>query len=87
MEALWTSQVADRQVCVSWFKLGMSFHGFRVRDEHRSRKVSLGELAMSEGNEVLGALNRGAFHEVLRVQITSARPVAAEPRQIAALAS
>ena len=80
-------QVADRRVCVSWFTLGRWFYGFRLPDEHRSLTISLGELAMSKGGEVLGVLNRGAVHEVLRVQIISAKPVAAEPNQIAAWTS
>nr|XP_010938713.1 uncharacterized protein LOC105057717 [Elaeis guineensis]XP_029124055.1 uncharacterized protein LOC105057717 [Elaeis guineensis] len=70
-EALHRCKVSDRQVCVSWFKLGRWFYGFRLPDEHRSRKFSLGDLAMAKEEEVLAVLNRGAVHEVLRVQIKS----------------
>ncbi|THU70177.1 hypothetical protein C4D60_Mb08t22270 [Musa balbisiana] len=70
MEVLESCQVSEQQVCVSWFMLGRWFYGFRLPDEHRSRIVSLTELAMGKEGEVLGVLNRGAIHEVLRVQIT-----------------
>ncbi|XP_026662254.1 uncharacterized protein LOC113463024 isoform X2 [Phoenix dactylifera] len=70
-ESLRRCEVSDRQVCVSWFKVGRWFYGFRLPDEHRSREVSLGELAMANEEEVLAVLNRGAVHEVLRVQIKS----------------
>lgn len=73
MEALLNRQISERQVCVSWFKLGRWFYGFRLHDEQRSKRVSLGELTMGPEEEVLGVLNRGAVHEVLRVQITSAK--------------
>ncbi|URE35260.1 F-box domain containing protein [Musa troglodytarum] len=71
MEVLESCQVSEQQVCVSWFMLGRWFYGFRLPDEHRSRIVSLTELAMGKEGEVLGVLNRGAIHEVLRVQITT----------------
>ncbi|RRT42576.1 hypothetical protein B296_00036966 [Ensete ventricosum] len=70
IEVLESCQVSEQQVCVSWFMLGRWFYGFRLPDEHRSRVVSLTELAMGKEGEVLGVLNRGAIHEVLRVQIT-----------------
>uniref|UniRef100_A0A1D1YIS3 F-box domain-containing protein n=1 Tax=Anthurium amnicola TaxID=1678845 RepID=A0A1D1YIS3_9ARAE len=70
MEALQSSQISERQVCVNWFRLGRWFYGFRLPDESRSRRVSLWELATSE-EELRNILNRGAIHEVLRVQITS----------------
>lgn len=79
-QALRTCQVADRQVCVSWLKLGRWFYGFRLADEHRSRKVSLVDLVMPAGEEVLGVLNRGAVHEVFRVHITLVKPVASSER-------
>lgn len=71
VEALNACQVADRVVRVSWLKLGRWFAGFRLNDEQRSLTVSLQDLAMAQGNgqEVLSILNRGAVHEVLRVQI------------------
>lgn len=87
IEALNACQVAERQICVSWFKLGRWFYGFRLPDEHKSRKLSLVELAMAAGQEVLGVLNRGAVHEVLRVQITSVKPIAEPPSEIVASAS
>ncbi|KAJ0979733.1 hypothetical protein J5N97_015207 [Dioscorea zingiberensis] len=70
MEALQNHNIAERQVCVNWFKLGRWFYGFRLPDESRSRKVTLRELTTSKGEPILAVLNRGAVHEVLRVQIT-----------------
>ncbi|XWS39070.1 hypothetical protein CRYUN_Cryun18bG0018500 [Craigia yunnanensis] len=72
MEALQSSKISDRQVCVKWWKLGRWFYGFRMRDESHSRCVSLEDLATAEEEEVLGVLDRGAIHEVLRVQISFA---------------
>lgn len=72
-EALDSSQVSERQVCVQWWKLGRWFYGFRLRDESHSRNVSLGDLAASN-EEILGVLHRGAIHEVIRVQISPAKP-------------
>ncbi|XXG84163.1 hypothetical protein AAC387_Pa10g1741 [Persea americana] len=69
MNALSSCQISERQVCVRWWKLGRWFHGFRLRDESRSRRVSLGALAVAKENEVMAVLHRGAIHEVLRVQI------------------
>ncbi|XP_020590611.1 uncharacterized protein LOC110031615 [Phalaenopsis equestris] len=57
MEALCSSEVSERQICVRWFKLGRWFYGFRLQDEHHSRKISLGELAMGKDDEVIGVLN------------------------------
>ncbi|XP_078446978.1 uncharacterized protein LOC144715849 [Wolffia australiana] len=70
LEALQTSQISERMVCVNWFKLGRWLYGFRLPDESRSRKVTLSEFATSE-DEVRAVLNRGVIHEVLRVQITA----------------
>ncbi|KAK6130446.1 hypothetical protein DH2020_035856 [Rehmannia glutinosa] len=74
IEALNSSQVSERQVCVQWWKLGRWFYGFRLRDEFHSRNVSLGDLAACN-EEVLGVLHRGAIHEVIRVQISAAKPI------------
>ncbi|KAK4425761.1 hypothetical protein Salat_1770100 [Sesamum alatum] len=73
IEALNSSRISERQVCVQWWKLGRWFYGFRLRDEVHSRNVSLGDLAASN-EEVLGVLHRGAIHEVIRVQISAAKP-------------
>ncbi|KAJ4956422.1 hypothetical protein NE237_013205 [Protea cynaroides] len=70
IEALWNCQISERQVCVRWWKLGRWIHGFRLRDESRTRIISLGDLAMAKKGEVFGVLHRGAIHEVLRVQIS-----------------
>lgn len=43
-------------------------------DESHSRWVSLADLAMAKEQEVLVVLQRGAIHEVLRVQISVADP-------------
>lgn len=45
-----------------------------MRDESRSRSVSLADLAMEKEEEVLSVLHRGAIYEVLRVQISIADP-------------
>uniref|UniRef100_A0A5B7B910 Putative F-box domain, cyclin-like protein n=1 Tax=Davidia involucrata TaxID=16924 RepID=A0A5B7B910_DAVIN len=74
IEALDSCKISEQQVCVQWWKLGRWFYGFRLRDESRSRKFSLGDLAMAKEEEVLGVLHRGAIHEVLRVQISVAKP-------------
>ncbi|XP_027119220.1 uncharacterized protein LOC113767057 isoform X1 [Coffea eugenioides] len=73
-EALSMCRISERQVCVRWWKLGRWFYGFRLRDESLSRNVTLGDLATSKEEEVLGVLHRGAIHEVLRVQISAAKP-------------
>ncbi|PIN16038.1 hypothetical protein CDL12_11307 [Handroanthus impetiginosus] len=73
IKALDTSQVSQRQVSVQWWKLGRWFYGFRLRDEFHCRNISLGELATCN-EEVLGVLRRGAIHEVIRVQISAAKP-------------
>lgn len=77
MEALHNCNISERQVCVQWWKLGRWFYGFRLRDESLSRRVSLRDLAMAKEEEVLGVLHRGAIHEVLRVQISAAKPISA----------
>lgn len=74
IEALQSCQISDRRVCVKWWKLGRLFYGFRMRDEYHSRWVSLADLAMAKEREVLVVLQRGAIHEVLRVQISVANP-------------
>lgn len=50
--------------------MGRWVHGFRLRDESQSRRVSLRELVSGGEGEVFGILERGAVHEVLRVQIS-----------------
>ncbi|KAK1591540.1 hypothetical protein Q3G72_009246 [Acer saccharum] len=74
MEALQSCKILDRQVCVRWWKLGRWFYGFGMRDQFHSCWVSLADLAMAKEEEVLGVLQRGAIHEVLRVQIYFANP-------------
>ena len=72
MESLQSSKISDRQVCVKWWMLGRWFYGFRMQDESHSRCVSLEDLATSKDDEVLELLDRGAIHQVLRVQISFA---------------
>jgi len=55
---------------VNLLKLGRWFYGFRLPDEYESRKISLGELTMAEGAEILAILNRGAVHEVFHLRIS-----------------
>ncbi|PSR92649.1 F-box only protein [Actinidia chinensis var. chinensis] len=75
MEALNSCKISEREVCVRWWKLGRWFNGFRLRDESHSRTFSLADIAMAKEDAVLGVLHRGAIHEVLRVQISVAKPV------------
>lgn len=77
MEILNNSNISQRQVCVQWWKLGRWFFGFRLRDELLTRTVSLEDLATGKEEEVLGVLHRGAVHEVIRVQISVAKPAQA----------
>ncbi|XP_054786774.1 uncharacterized protein LOC129293014 [Prosopis cineraria] len=70
-EALQVSEIAERHVCVKWWKLGRWFFGFRMRDESHSRWASLADLATDDDEHLLAVLIRGAIHEVLRVQISS----------------
>ncbi|KAK9084125.1 hypothetical protein Scep_030596 [Stephania cephalantha] len=72
LEALQSCHISERLVCVRWWKLGRWFYGFRLRDESRCRRVSLGDLVLDKEEEVLGVLHRGTIHEVLRVQISVA---------------
>ncbi|KAK9146850.1 hypothetical protein Sjap_006753 [Stephania japonica] len=72
LEALRSCHISERLVCVRWWKLGRWFYGFRLRDESRCRRVSLGDLVSDKEEEVLGVLHRGTIHEVLRVQISVA---------------
>ncbi|CAM8989818.1 unnamed protein product [Rhodiola kirilowii] len=74
LEALEKCKISDRQVCVKWWKLGRWFHGFRLRDEFNCRWMSLQDLSASKQEEVLCVLQRGAIHEVLRVQISIVNP-------------
>ncbi|XP_028781642.1 uncharacterized protein LOC114737824 [Neltuma alba] len=68
-EALQASEIAERHVCIKWWKLGRWFYGFRMRDESHSQWVSLADLVIDDGR-LLALLRRGAIHEVLRVQIS-----------------
>ncbi|XP_009780621.1 uncharacterized protein LOC107817382 [Nicotiana tabacum] len=74
MEVLSNCNISQRQVRVQWWKLGRWFYGFRLRDELHTRNVSLEDLATGKEEEVLGVLHRGAVHEVIRVQISAAKP-------------
>ncbi|XP_066363170.1 uncharacterized protein [Miscanthus floridulus] len=69
-KALQAHRVSERIVCVNLLKLGRWFYGFRLPDEYESRKISVGELTMAEGAEILAILNRGAVHEVFRLRIS-----------------
>ncbi|KAL6517192.1 hypothetical protein OROHE_017898 [Orobanche hederae] len=71
IEAVNSSRISERQVCVQWWKLGRWFYGFRLRDEFHSRNVALGDLTACD-EEVIGVLHRGAIHEVIRVRISAA---------------
>lgn len=74
MEILNKSNISQREVRVQWWKLGRWLFGFRLRDELITRTVSLEDLATGKEEEVLGVLHRGAVHEVIRVQISEAKP-------------
>jgi hypothetical protein len=73
LETLKKCHVANRQVWLNWLKVGQWFRGFRLRDEKNTRKVSLAELTTSKEEPILAMLNRGAVHEVIRIQISSAQ--------------
>lgn len=77
IKALNTNKISEREVCARWWKLGRWFYGFRMRDESCSRQFSLRDFAMSKEDEILAVLHRGAVHEVLRVQISVAKPLSA----------
>lgn len=69
-KALRACQVAERKVCVSLLKLGRWFYGFRLPDDYESYKNSLSWLTSDDGAKVLVILNRGAVHEVFRLQVS-----------------
>ncbi|KAL6845032.1 hypothetical protein ACP4OV_025205 [Aristida adscensionis] len=69
-KALQSRKVAERRVCVNLLKLGRWFYGFRLPDEYESHKISLSELTVAERAEILAILNRGAVHEVFRLQVS-----------------
>lgn len=69
-KALQARKVEERKVCVSLYKLGRWFYGFRLPDESESHEISLNELTMPEGAQVLAILKRGAVHEVFRLQVS-----------------
>ncbi|XP_022749020.1 uncharacterized protein LOC111298564 isoform X2 [Durio zibethinus] len=62
VEALQSSKISNRQVCVKWYR-GRLFH--RMQDEYRSRCVSLEDLVTAKEKEVLWVLGR----ELLRAKI------------------
>uniref|UniRef100_A0A0D9WFU3 F-box domain-containing protein n=1 Tax=Leersia perrieri TaxID=77586 RepID=A0A0D9WFU3_9ORYZ len=68
-KALQARKVEERKVCVSLYKLGRWFYGFRLPDESESHEISLSELTMLEGAVILAILKRGAVHEVFRLQV------------------
>ncbi|KAG9139137.1 hypothetical protein Leryth_019116 [Lithospermum erythrorhizon] len=74
-ETLKNHSLLDKQVCVQWWKLGRWFYGYRLRDEMQSRDISLADLTTAKEREVLGVLQRGVVHEVLRVRITVSKPM------------
>jgi hypothetical protein len=75
MEALYRGKISDRQICVQWWKFGRWSYGFRLPDESISRRASLSDLSMTKEQEVLDVLYHGAIHEVIRVQISTPKPV------------
>ncbi|XP_039019909.1 uncharacterized protein LOC120151571 [Hibiscus syriacus] len=71
VEALRNNKIAERQVCVQWWKPGRWFYGFRIRNDSHSRCVSLEDLAMAKDEEVLAVLEPETTHELLTtVQIS-----------------
>ncbi|PRQ27205.1 putative F-box domain-containing protein [Rosa chinensis] len=69
-------KLAERRVCVKWWTLGKwsNGYGIRMNDELHSHQFTLLDVALARAEEVLAVLYRGAIHEVLRVQITVAKP-------------
>ncbi|KAB2061800.1 hypothetical protein ES319_A10G110400v1 [Gossypium barbadense] len=62
MEALKSSNIKNRQICIKWWKLGRWFYGFRMRDEFHFRCLSLEDLASSKDDlDGLGCFNEEPF--------------------------
>ncbi|BFG17652.1 hypothetical protein CerSpe_039250 [Prunus speciosa] len=79
LEALHRSKISERRVCVEWFELGHSspypYQNFYIPDESHFRYLSLEDLAMYKGEEVLGLIHEGASDwRIARVKITIADP-------------
>ena len=76
MKALRKRKIAERQICVRWWTLGKwsNGYGIRMNDELHSHQCTLLDIALGREEEVLAVLYRGAIHEVLRVQISFAKP-------------
>lgn len=79
MEALYRSKISERRVCVEWFELGHSspypYQNFYIPDESHFHYLSLEDLAMYKGEEVLRLIHEGASDwRIARVKITIADP-------------
>ncbi|XVE82061.1 hypothetical protein DITRI_Ditri15bG0116400 [Diplodiscus trichospermus] len=72
LEALQSSNISDRQVCVSWWKTGILLNGFRMPDVPHSRLISLEELATAKDEKMLGVFDQRTIREVYNVQISFA---------------
>ena len=59
IEALQSSKISNRQVCVKWWKLGRYFYGFRMDDKSHSHYVSLEDLAIMKEYEVMDVIDQG----------------------------
>ncbi|XWS53672.1 hypothetical protein CRYUN_Cryun10bG0020700 [Craigia yunnanensis] len=70
IEALQSSKISDRQVCVKWWNFGRYSYGFRTDGKSHSRCVSLEDLATAKEDEVLEVLDRGLTLDFLQVQIS-----------------
>ncbi|XP_050218164.1 uncharacterized protein LOC126668946 isoform X2 [Mercurialis annua] len=69
MEALVSCKISERRVCVKWWKIATWFFGFHMREEPHSRRVRLADFMMDKGEDILRILEKGAVHEVFRVEI------------------
>ncbi|XVE82062.1 hypothetical protein DITRI_Ditri15bG0116500 [Diplodiscus trichospermus] len=72
LEALQSSKISGRQVCVSWGKIGRLLNGFRMPDVSHSRCISLEDLATAKDKKMLGVFDQRTIHEVYNVQISFA---------------
>ena len=70
-EALAKNQIADKHICLRWWSLGQWMNGFRRGDEMHVCIAPLSKLLEPKQEQLLYVIQRGAIHEVLRVQISA----------------
>ncbi|XP_057832153.2 uncharacterized protein LOC131042847 [Cryptomeria japonica] len=70
-EALAKNRIADKHICLRWWSLGQWVNGFRRGDEMHVCIAPLSKLLEPKQEQFLYVIQRGAIHEVLRVQISA----------------